>query len=157
MRYYLWRKRTGVKVTHLHNAVRVVAHCQLGDVAHEVIQPVVQASQYTDRFTRFTATCANTKHVTSVLKYNVNVCPEPVIVIMLKRYQHKQTNFLMMRCWVLFPSVETWQRSGTHTHKASWSGQADRPNTRLYPLLAGRITNLTGVLDWHRDVYCRRR
>ena len=36
--------------THLHNPIEVEAHGQLGNVAHEVVQPVVQASQHGDWF-----------------------------------------------------------------------------------------------------------
>ena len=33
---------------YLHNSVQMEAHGQFGDVAHEVVQPVVQTSQYCD-------------------------------------------------------------------------------------------------------------
>lgn len=35
-------------LTHLHDAIEVEAHGQLGHVAHEIVQPVVQARQDRD-------------------------------------------------------------------------------------------------------------
>ena len=62
--------------TDLHNSVVVIAHCQFRDVTHQIVEPVVDASENVDWLAHITAvvTYRNTCTLQSSLQILTRLC-----------------------------------------------------------------------------------